>query len=193
MLANLNTSFVLLLFITAVCTFNPVSALEYSSGGTTVDVTTRILDASNSTEKCVKYMTNAPEKYKTACFTTINTNNGTFIGCKVQFEDQFCDKCDGCKNNEEEIGFTIDCYNYVPAKSTDSSCLVINDANIQEVLVDDTFDATPFNFSMSLVSTDDSDQNQKNGTRSAASGGTMNRWFISTTIAVTCLFAFSVL
>lgn len=152
-----------------------VSAVKYTSGSTQVDVTTTMIDKNNSTEKCVTFLTDAPEKYSTACFTTIYTDGGTFYGCKVKLGDNECSRCSACENNDEEVGFEIDCDSIEPAESTYTSnpaCIVLNDANIQEVLVDTVFADTPFDFSMSSVVTDDSDMANDTSTKDKSTSGT---------------------
>lgn len=165
-----------------------VNAVKYSSGSTEVDVTTTLVDKNNSTEKCVTFMTNAPEKYNTACFTTFYTDGGTFQGCEIKLGDKYCNSCQACENSEEKAGFMIDCDSIEPAESTYSlspSCIVLDDANIQEVLVDDLFSSTPFTFEMSQSVTDDSDMS--NSTKDDSSSGTTgsgNRMLVLSTSAI---------
>lgn len=172
-----------------------VSAVKYTSGSTEVDVTNTLVDANNSTEKCVEYLSNAPEKYSTACFTTLYTDGGTFMGCEVKLGDTYCDKCVACEDGEEEVGFMIDCDNFEPAVSTyqsSPSCIVLNDANIQEVLVDELFASNPFTFEMSSSVTDDSDMkndtNTKDDSNSAATGFHTNMIVISASAIAALLY-----
>jgi hypothetical protein len=159
------------------CTFLPsyVTAVKYSTGSTEVDVTTTLVDSNNSTEKCVTFMKNAPEKYSTACFTTLYTDGGTFMGCKIKLGDSYCRYCQACETNKGEVGYTTDCDSIEPAESTytlNPSCVVLDDGNIQKVLVDDTFSGTPFSFDMSQSVTDDS--GMTNGTKADnSSSGTI--------------------
>jgi hypothetical protein len=144
-----------LALLAALAAFNEqlVAATVYTSGSTTVDVTIQYLDEFGSNEKCVKYISNAPEKYNTACFTTTYTDGGTFSGCQVQFGDYFCNSCAACQTTPDyDVGYTIDCYNIQPAETVD--CVLLNDTNIQEVLVDTDYASQPFNYSDNSTSTD---------------------------------------
>jgi hypothetical protein len=164
-----------------------VKAVKYSSGSTEVDVTTTLVDKNNSTEKCVTFMKNAPEKYSTACFTSLFTDGGTFMGCKIKLGDSYCEYCQACETSERKVGYTIDCDSIEPAESTynlNPSCVALDDANIQEVLVDDTFSSTPFSFEMSQSVTDDSDMINGNNTKDEASSGSigiLNGMFVLST------------
>ena len=145
-------------------------AETYTSGSTKVEVEATIIDENNSTRKCVTYLTNPPEKYETACFTTAYTDGATFQGCTVQFDDSAekrCDSCEACVDNDEQVGFIIDCDSLIPSKSNLNDgvpCTILNDMNIQTLLTDDsTFTSTPFDFTIdSTVVTDDSEEDNEN-------------------------------
>ena len=168
-----------------------VSAIQYTSGSTKVDVTTTFIDNYNSTEKCVTYMSNAPEKYDTACFTTTYTDDGTFFKCTVQLGDNQCNSCSVCETLNDEVGFRIDCDNYEPGESTynkDPSCIMLNDTNIQRVLVDDTFDTIPFDFMMSLITDDQDMDTTTNQTDTTSHANIYPNWcFITISMVVPIL------
>lgn len=146
-------------------------AETYSAGTTEVDVETTILDANNSTRKCVTYMSGKPEKYEIACFTSTFTDGGTFQKCTLQFDNDECDVCVVCTNSNEEVGFRLDCDSIIPSKSNlleKGACTVLNDANIQTVLTDETtFANVPFDFTLDMTNlvTDDSDKDKQNSTK----------------------------
>lgn len=97
------------------------------------------------------------------------------MGCKIKLGEDFCDSCQACENNDEEVGFVINCDSIEPQESTytsDPSCVVLNDANIQKVLVDDDFAGTAFTFEMSKSVTDDSDLTNETNTKADESGST---------------------
>ena len=157
-----------------------VAAETYTASGTEVKVTTTILDENNSTRKCITYATNPPEKYETACFSTILTDGGTFNGCIVQFDNtanKRCDSCGPCTDSEEKVGFTIDCDSIIPAK-TNLTCTLLNDMNIQTLLTDDstdTFKDMPFSFTITDNLVTDDEEMGNNVTkinRTTTSGGT---------------------
>jgi hypothetical protein len=158
-------------------------AETYIAGSTEVEVGTTILDTNNSTRKCVTYLTNPPEKYETACFTSFYTDGGNFQGCIIQLDnngEKRCDKCAACTDINEEAGFVIDCDSFLPSISNYNdqvSCTIINDANIQALLTDGTtFDSIPFDFMLDTTNlvTDDSDKENstKTNTKNATSDGT---------------------
>ena len=149
-------------------------AETYSAGTTEVDVETTILDANNSTRKCVTYMSGKPEKYEIACFTSTFTDGGTFQECTLQFDNDAkkrCEVCAACTNSDEEVGFHLDCDSIIPSKSNlleKGACTVLNDANIQTVLTDETtFANVPFDFTLDMTNlvTDDSDKDKQNSTK----------------------------
>ena len=149
-------------------------AETYSAGNSEVDVETTILDANNSTRKCVTYMSGKPEKYEIACFTSTFTDGGTFQKCTLQFdndENKQCDVCVVCTNSNEEVGFRLDCDSIIPSKSNvldNGACTVLNDANIQTLLTDETtFANVPFDFTLDMTNlvTDDSDKDKQNSTK----------------------------
>ena len=149
-------------------------AETYSAGTTEVDVETTILDANNSTRKCVTYMSGKPEKYEIACFTSTFTDGGTFQECTLQFDNDAkkrCEVCAACTNSNEEVGFHLDCDSIIPSKSNlleNGACTVLNDANIQTVLTDETtFANVPFDFTLDMTNlvTDDSDKDKQNSTK----------------------------
>jgi hypothetical protein len=162
---------IFVIVITVATLIHVVTAIKYSSSSTEVEVTATIIDANNSTKKCITYLSNKPEKYTTACFTTKYTDLATFNECAVQFDNQqTCDKCSVCQDANEKTGFEIDCDALLPSKSTINDvepCTILSDANIQAVLTDDTtttFATTPFDFTISPTVTDDSDMTTKNNT-----------------------------
>ena len=149
-------------------------AETYSAGNSEVDVETTILDANNSTRKCVTYMSGKPEKYEIACFTSTFTDGGTFQKCTLQFDNDAkkqCDTCMACSDINEEVGFHLDCDSIIPSKSNlldKGACTVLNDANIQTVLTDETtFANVPFDFTLDMTNlvTDDSDKDKQNSTK----------------------------
>jgi hypothetical protein len=161
-------------------------ALSYSVGSTDVTVTSSIVDVNNSTKKCVTYKTNSPEKYTTACFTTTYTDGATFYKCALEFNSgkDKCDKCGPCTDLNENVGFNIDCDAFMPAKSNSingrEECTVLNDMSIQAVLTDGvTFDAMPFDFSISpsQAVTDDSNMKSNTTTTKTNSAASSNTFF----------------
>ena len=155
-------------------TFAIRAVAETYTATTEVDVETTILDANNSTRKCVTYMSGKPEKYEIACFTSTFTDGGTFQECTLQFdndENKLCEKCAACTNSNEEVGFRLDCDSIIPTKSNvldSGACTVLNDANIQTLLTDETtFANVPFDFTLDMTNlvTDDSDKEKQNSTK----------------------------
>ena len=158
-------------------------AETYTSGSTSVEVKTTILDENNSTRKCITYTANPPEKYETACFTTMYTDGATFQNCIVQFDNSAtkrCDDCSVCEDFDKQVGFLLDCDSLIPSKSNLNDvapCTLLTDMNIQTVLTDDTTDtfvSTPFDFSIDTTNlvTDDSDMDNSTKTdKDKTSGG----------------------
>jgi hypothetical protein len=147
-----------------------VQAESYTSGATSVDVTIEHLDNYGSSNKCVTYKSGAPdEDWDTACFTSSFTDGLTFQGCTVSFGDGVCNSCEACEDQDENVGFTMDCFNLQPAETT-MSCIILNNANIQTVLVDDEFASQPFAFSDNVTRTEeDAPADDKSGVTATAS------------------------
>jgi hypothetical protein len=123
-----------------------VTAEVYTAGSTKADVTIDYLDDYGTNKKCVKFTAGAPdEKWDTACFTSFYTDGKTFRGCEVTFGSEKCNKCDACEDDNEKVGFAIDCFNIQPEEST-TSCVILNNTYIQKVLVDDVFGSQAFAF-----------------------------------------------
>ena len=195
---------VTLLFLSTFVANNAI-AEPYTVGNTEVDVETTILDMNNSTRKCVTYLSGQPEKYETACFTSIYTDGGTFQGCIVQFDnnaEKRCDDCDACTDSDEKIGFKLDCDSFLPKKSNENdqvSCTLLNDTNIQAVLTDGTtFANMPFNFTLDMTSvvTDDSDKknNTKTETKERRSGCTgTSVVYVGFIATLVCILSFTAL
>jgi hypothetical protein len=179
------------------------TAETYSVSSTEVEVETTILDENNSTRKCVTYLSNPPEKYETACFTSTYTDGGTFQHCTVQFDNSAGKRCETfsvCTDSNKQIGFLLDCDSILPSKTNvndQEPCTVLNDTNIQAVLTDGTtFASTPFDFTLDITNlvTDDSDKenNTKTDTKNATSGGStivVYGGFIATLVCVLSLYA----
>jgi hypothetical protein len=128
-----------------------VTAEVYTAGSTKVDVTIDYLDEYGTNKKCVKFTSGAPDKWDTACFTSFYTDGKRFKGCEVTFGTANCQKCDACTDDNEQVGFDIDCYNIQPEETT-TSCVILNNTYIQKVLVDDVFGSQAFDFADNTTS-----------------------------------------
>lgn len=128
------------LFFLAFCAFEGNVAVQYKSGGTTVDVSLEIIDENNSTRYCVDYLEGDEDgrDYKKACFSSLFTDGGKFRLCEVEFGDEKCVQCRPCTSSGED-GYDLDCYNIQPTENT-NVCTVLNNENIQQVLVDMQFE-----------------------------------------------------
>lgn len=191
---------VLLLFLS---TFLIQAVAEtYTSGSTEVEVEATILDENNSTRKCVTYMANPPEKYATACFTTIYTDGATFQGCTLQFDnsaEKRCERCEACVDFDKQVGFLLDCDSFIPSKSNLNDqvpCTLLNDLNIQTVLTDKTtFVDTPFDFSIDSTNlvTDDSEKDNitkiDRNTSSGTSVPVVYGSFVGTIVFILTMYA----
>lgn len=133
-------TYLLILFLACCAAFN-ASAIRHTSGGTTVDVSLEFVDGNNSTKFCVEYLSGDDynRNYDLACFTSFFTDGGTFRDCEVQFDDKQCDECGPCTTDTRQVGYTLNCFNAQPNENT-NACVVLDDLNIQQVLVDEEFD-----------------------------------------------------
>jgi len=144
----------------------------YAAGPTIVSVSQVTFDANNSTERCVTYSANAPEKYDTACFTSWYTDGGTFHGCEVNFQEA-CNSCGPCTTAEDTVGFTLDCKNAQPKVDTEGLCTEYTDFTVQQVLVGNDFDNLPFDWEAAEAleaGEEESADNSGNTDTSAAAG-----------------------
>jgi hypothetical protein len=117
-------------------------AVQYTSAGTTVDVSLEILvDENNSTKYCVDYKSGDAygRDYEKACFTSLFADGATFRLCKVEFDDKECTHCKPCTASSGDVGYDLDCFNIEPSENT-NACVVLNNENIQRVLVDTEFE-----------------------------------------------------
>ena len=166
------------------------SAKTYTAGSTTVSISQETFaDSNNSTKRCVTYTSNIPEKYDTACFTSVYSDGGTFINCYVDFQET-CNRCAPCTTAEVEVGFTLDCNNAQPDEDTMGLCTEFSDLSVQQVLVDNVFDNMLFDWeeAEALESAeeggDNSGDNDNSAAAAAAGGGVLSMLLLATAVVM---------
>jgi hypothetical protein len=150
-------------------------AIIYETSTKQVDFTIESLDDNGSQIACVERLKGfEDDSFTTTCFSRTLNERGVLTACEVTFDDKTCNSCSICETNDDQVGFTLDCYNIDPSENQ-LQCGQYLNTTIQEILVDEYFAGTSFDFALNTTTS-----SEDGGNNSSSSVGriSMKRCYV---------------